>query len=298
MDSFFFSSALNIHTVQTDRKVLRWAWNRGLFENPAELERCRQQKINWFAGFLFPVSHEDRLLEIMKFFLSLFLLDDLMEVKADKDLLRYLDGLKNPVRLVSTDRLDRLSCALIDLKGSLSNHFTKKEEVIEWEEAWHSYLDGLLWEMKNKIDKRLPGLQEYRYLRPFASGVYLAILLARDKGHPKECKTELLEFEISRFICLANDISSFEKEYSVGEFHNEVFIQSQFMGKDAMISAKKDLQMIGRRIITLSQMIEPNLKFCGDWIRRLHLLVGGCLAWSELSTRYQAHVNGKSTPHR
>jgi hypothetical protein len=297
MDILFFSSALNIHTQAADSKVLRWAWEKGLFENPAELERCRQQKINWFAGYLFPESQEEKLLEIMKFFLGLFLLDDLTDVQTDKSHLLVLERLKNSVRIDSSHRLDRLSAALIDLKGNLSKYFTADHAAIEWEEAWHNYLNGLLWEVKNKLNRKLPSLEEYRYLRPFASGVFLAILLARGEGHLKECRTELLELELSRFICLANDISSFEKEFLKGEFHNEVFIQSQSMGADALIWAKKELQMQGKRIYTLSTMIALKLTACADWIRRLHLLVGGCLAWTELTTRYQAHVNGKSTPN-
>lgn len=298
MDILFFSSALNIRTLTADREVLRWAWEKGLFENPAELERCRQQKINWFAGFLFPESHEEKLLEIMKFFLGLFLLDDLTEVQSDQGHLLVLERLKNSVRIDSSDRLNRLAASLIDLKGNLSKYFTADNAATEWEEAWQSYLDGLLWEMKNKLTKKLPSLEEYRYLRPFASGVFLAILLARGENHLKECRTELLELEISRFICLANDISSFEKEFLKGEYHNEVFIQSQSMGDDdALIWAKKELQMQGKRIFTLSTMVELKLTACGDWIKRLHLLVGGCLAWSELTSRYQSHVNGKSTPY-
>lgn len=295
MDSIFFSSALNIYTLEADRQVLRWAWHQGLFQNPAELERFRLQKINWFAGYLFPECQFDKLLEVMKFFLGLFLLDDLMEVEADQEFLRVLDRLKNSKQMESKNRLDRLSNYLIAQKEVLKNSFPTKEVAEEWEVAWKNYVKGLIWEMRNKLSRQIPSLQEYRYLRPIASGVFLAIFLARGVSHDKECKTELLELEISRFICLANDISSYEKEFSKGEFHNEVFIQSQSMGEDALIWAKKELQMQGKRIFILSKMIEPRSTFCGDWIKRLHLLVGGCLAWSELTTRYQTPINGKSS---
>lgn len=297
MDGLFFSSALNIHTPSADRRVLRWAWDSGLFENPAELERCRQQKINWFAGFLFPESQEERLEEIMKFFLGLFLLDDLMEVQTHQDHIQVLARLKNSIRVYSSHRLDRLVATLSDQKENLRKYFSEDKTALEWEEAWQNYLHGLTWEVKNKLNGKIPSLEEYRNFRPFASGVFLAILLARGEDHLKECRTELLELEIGRFICLANDLASFEKEFLKGEFHNEIFIQSQSLGADAMTWAKKELLMQRKRIFTLSALIALKLTACKNWIKRLHLLIGGCLAWSELTTRYQAHVNGKSKPH-
>lgn len=297
MDFFDFSSALNIRTIAMDRLALRWAWESGLFEHPSELEQFRLQKVNWFAGYLFPESNPDKLFLIMKFFLGLFLLDDLMEGQDKSKILVVLEGLNHSEIQSSSDRLGRLISTLLELKKALSTRFVQNHATLEWEEGWKSYVNGLVWELKNKLEGRRPSLQEYRNLRPFASGVFLAILLAREETLLDECRSELLELEIGRFICLANDISSFEKEFSQGEFHNEVYIQSQSMGDEALIWAKKELKMQGKRINTLSKVLISQSSACQEWIKRLHLLIGGCLAWSALTPRYQGQVNGKSKFH-
>lgn len=71
MTSLQFPAALHMQTASLDTKVLRWAWSAGLFETHAELERCRIQKINWFAGYLFPEESEKKEWSLLCGFFSL-----------------------------------------------------------------------------------------------------------------------------------------------------------------------------------------------------------------------------------
>ncbi|PZV82298.1 hypothetical protein CLV31_109159 [Algoriphagus aquaeductus] len=290
-----FPSALHRSTGECDLKVLRWAWQSGLFESHAELERFRVEKINWFAGFLYPEIDAEKLTLVMQFFLGLFLLDDLLDQDPSLSHMDYLEGLSRSSMNKDKGRKERIGNRLLELKEKLKNSFPEENSKREWEGSWKEYLNGLQWEIRNKIEGKIPDLEDYKYFRPYSSGVFLAIQLARTKKHFKNCETGILESTIARYICLSNDLVSLSKEKKANDFYNELIILQASFGRDAEAIAKKELGVLEEKIVSLSRLVTENDESCQTWINRLLHLVGGCLAWSAMTVRYFSPVNGKPT---
>lgn len=287
-----FPSALHPKTSFLDLSVLRWGWNAGLFEHHAELERCRIQKINWFAGYLFPLEMPEKLELIMRFFLCLFLLDDLLDNYLGSDSLDYLKSLKSSSPQTETIRINALGHALIQTHNSLREIGPSGIWQKEWLEAWENYISGLQWEVENKSKNLIPQLEDYRLYRPLGSGVFLAIHLLRTASHPDTCEADLLENDIARLICLSNDLASSEKEFAIGDFHNELIILKESLGEQVQAWAVQEIRFIEKRIFALGNEVGTKSETCKRWVENLFLLVGGCLAWSEETSRYVAYVNG------
>ncbi|WP_026968018.1 terpene synthase family protein [Algoriphagus terrigena] len=291
-----FPSAFNPHCLALEPEILRWAWNAGLFEEVAELERCRLQRINSFPGFLFPSLPSDKLAPVMKFFLCLFLLDDLLDVELDVDKISYLEKLSCPTdaEFGELTRTERLGKQLSSLHQDIGNRIIDTLDESEWEEAWEVYISGLQWEVKNKSEGKIPSLSEYRISRPYSSGVYLAIQLLRPAQFDESCMTLYLEMDIARFICLSNDLDSLEKEHDLNDFHNEVRLLQLTTEKDVLPWVAEELNSLRLKIFELAAMLSQNSESCGKWVSSLLHLVGGCMAWASGNLRYQNKVNGKS----
>lgn len=292
MTSSFFPSALHLATRELDVEVLRWAWSAGLFESHAELERCRIQKINWFAGYLFPEESEKRMELIMRFFLCLFLLDDLLDHVSEMDGFNFLRRMILMSPKSESPRLHALGSALLLTHESLGKLGPSEHWKKGWIEAWTHYIAGLLWEMKNKSWSQMPNLEDYRFYRPLSSGAFLAIHLLRPSIYPNACEAELLELAIARLICLSNDLVSFDKESSIGDFHNELIILKSELGDKVQAWASMEIRSVQKRIHVLATGVASQSTTCRSWVDCLFLLVGGCLAWSDETSRYVSYVNG------
>lgn len=297
MNANFFPSALNTGTRVLDDKVLKWAWDAGLFESPAELQRCRIQKINWFAGYLFPQEQPERLELIMKFFLGLFLLDDLLDIVIDSPMIDFLEGMKNGNSIHPNSRLHSLGSELLLLHRVIEEEYAFPFVREQWNSSWLDYLEALQWEIRIKIDGITPRLEEYRINRPKTSGVYLAILLIRQGKDMRGCISELLEFSMARYIYLSNDLASYTKELAIGDPHNEIIILMESMGDAAVTWAQQEVKQLRKRILLLTEQVCMNFGTCEEWIHRLLLLAGGCEAWTAETSRYKKYINGNLGRH-
>ncbi|MEB2778470.1 terpene synthase family protein [Algoriphagus sp. D3-2-R+10] len=294
---FEFPIAINRHCKTLDVQILNWAWKAGLFEDPAELERCRLQKINWFAGYLFPEELPERLELIMKFFLGLFLLDDLLDIAIDIAMIEFLEGLKTGNSSHANERLACLGSILLLLHKAIRQEYESPIAEKEWNNAWLDYLEALQWETQTKIDGIPPVLKEYRFYRPIASGVYMAMLLVRKENDMRGCISELLELSMARYICLSNDLASYLKELAIGDSHNEVLLLMESMGDTAIPWVQKEVNQLRKWILLLADQVCKKSDECDDWIRGFLLLAGGCGAWTAETSRYQAYINGSSRSH-
>ncbi len=275
-----------------DREVLRWAWAAGLFDSPAELERCRLQKVNWFASYLFPEEMPERLELIMKFFLCLFLLDDLLDIRMEAGMVDFLKGLKAGDPSTGDTRLNMLGSELLLLQQAIQQEKTFPGAKDEWNTLWLDYLEALQWEIQIKTKGQSPRLEEYKMYRPVASGSYLALHLLRKKNVGHRCGAELLEYTTARYICLSNDLVSYEKELAVGDTLNEVLILGKDMGGTALSWVQQEINTLRKRIVLLADELGRQSDECKDWIRSLLLMAGGCGAWTAATSRYQAYING------
>lgn len=288
--------SFNPYCKGLDGQVLRWAWDEGLFEDPAELERCRTQQINSFSGFLYPEFEEQKLELVMKFFLTLFLLDDLMDIDFSDEKLNFLEKLatEDHVFFPKRDRLSRLGNQVVTLYAQVGREIITPSSQYEWQLIWDLYTSGMHWEFKNKVTGKIPDLGIYRTLRPFTSGVRLAILISRSDSFDDSCRSVVLENRIARFISLSNDLDSYRKEMEVEDYHNEVLLLQLTTEKDVVPKIREELQSLYQRILIITQRLIEDSEACMPWVNSLLNLVAGCVAWSRKTYRYQANINGKS----
>lgn len=297
MEPVEFPVALNPSTPRLDKEVLKWAWSNRLFLSNEELEKARIQKLNWFASYLFPEAEEEVLRGTMKFFLWLFLIDDLLDSEHQSSARVFLDQLQNPKPGISCGRFDIFLGVLSEIKVwwlGLGDEQWQKD----WHQTWNLYLDAIRWEFQNKRTRVRPSLSEYQSYRMYFSGVYLAIHLLRLPDLIGSCESDFLESKIARLICLSNDLSSAEKENQIGDYHNEMLllIGEQDISPDrARTFLNAEIKNLFRDIKSLSEIITKISIPCSHWTRRLNLLLGGCLYWASQDTnRYNSSVNGHS----
>lgn len=286
--------AVHKDTLKLDTAVLKWAYAAGILVSPGEVEAYHKEKINFFAGYLYPTISPEQLEWIMRLFLWLFVVDD----RLDREDLT-----------ISVDFVTRLKAGLAPAEGSpfLPLHLSLQalsasspgKDQPEWGKGWtlhwSDFVEGLEWELDNKIHERDPELADYRFYRPHISGVYLALhFLKLNHDFSSSCTTVLLEYKVARWICLSNDLISSRKEERIGDLHNELVLMSKIVpARDARAYLETECNVLLRHIRQLQADILVEAPVCRDWLSALNLLLGGCAYWSnEVTVRYESYVNG------
>lgn len=300
MDNSHLPVAVNRHTRELDLKVLRWSYSRNIISTHEELTQIQHQKINYFAGYLFPQSSGPGLEWIMKCFLWLFVLDDLQEKVSERDFQLLIQALSS-ASIEDNPLLDNpMVLTWQELRSELSERFDS-DWLSQWDQHWQNFLSGQLWEKRNKTAEVLPDLFDYQQNRLYISGVYLSFQLLRGEYIPlKRSQSELLEYKIARWICLSNDLISADKEIKSKDCHNELIIIA-LLSAGNLPGAKKYLEgerdRLKEEIEELSQEFSNLAPDCRAWLEAMNLLMGGCAFWSnEVTLRYGTYLNGISHP--
>jgi hypothetical protein len=298
MEANHLPVAVNRLTKDLDLKVLRWAFSRKIVSTHEELTQIQLQKINYFAGYLFPLSSSKDLEWIMKCFLWLFILDDVQEKIAEGEFQAVIQALRPESKEENSFLDNPMVVTWFELKSELSARFDS-DWLSEWNVHWQDFLSGQLWEKGNKTAGRIPHLTDYQLNRLYVSGVYLSFQLLKAENQPQpSCQSELLEYKIARWICLSNDLISADKEIQSKDVHNELIIIAHLSGGD-LPSTKKYLERKKDRlkdeIEKLSLELSNSASECHAWLEGLKLLMGGCAFWSnEVTLRYGSYLNGVS----
>lgn len=227
---------LNPNFGRVNDLVQTWAEKGNLYYNREEKRKCDHQQLNKFAARLFPLANEEELLNITKLFLVLFCLDD----RADK--------LKGQVRVnFWKEQLDLFSyhqkkaglgaCCIDEVYyelhwGWFRRRTTENRLGLHLIKHIRKFLKAGMWEAKNLARSKPPTIIKYIYQLKHCSGagIALELLAYLEKSnlppelfHHKELAP--LFQTIIELICLSNDLTSYEKEDKVGDFHNLVILQ-------------------------------------------------------------------------
>lgn len=94
-----------------------------------------------------------------------------------------------------------------------------------------SYLEGVVWEASNHTVEQIPSRAVYQSMRSYTSGMYMLwdfIEFTGDFLLPDTVVEDPMVVELARtanmVVSLSNDIHSFDKEASIGDFHNIVIV--------------------------------------------------------------------------
>ncbi|PZX59348.1 hypothetical protein LV84_01379 [Algoriphagus ratkowskyi] len=290
MNFLNFPSALHVKTRYTDESVLKWAetWLVTSDGNPdwEIIERCRVQQLNWFTCYLFPGMELNKLERIAKLFFCLFILDDLLDLMDDEEAEGFLQEMAHDQLIEGKMILTGLGLPIDTCYLDILECFSQEALKDRFQRAWNLHIAGLEWEMKNRRGKWKLTLEDYQYMRPHSSGVYIAIELLRGDILFNSDTMEL-ENDIARFVCLSNDLVSAPKERAIGDMHNEVLLLSEEYGEEVAIEmVKGELSYLQKKIRTSSILISQVSMENKIWVDGLLLLLGGCLYWSAETERY------------
>ncbi|WP_332914452.1 terpene synthase family protein [Algoriphagus boritolerans] len=125
----------------------------------------------------------------------------------------------------------------------------------------------------------------------------MAIHLLRPSVYPNACEAGLLELAIARLICLSNDLVSFEKESSIGDFHNELIILRSELGDKVQAWASMEIRSVQKRIHLLARGVASQSTACRTWVECLFFAGWRLLGWSDETSRYVSYVNGTLRPN-
>lgn len=239
MKRFHFPAALPVNTLEMDKSVLRWAQTclvTGDGEPDWEVfDRCHEQKLYWLACYLFPRIEATKLEGIAKLFFCLLTLDDLLDLMDGEEA-------ESLLAKMTVDKLEQgkfmvsgLGLALDTCYVHILEYFSDDDQKERFMHIWDLYIEGLLWEIKNKRGIWKLTLEDYQRMRPHSSGVYIVIELLRGNLPFYGNDTIELESDIARFIYLSNDLISASKEQSINDFNNEVLLISKGCGKEEAV---------------------------------------------------------------
>lgn len=294
MADYQFQVAVNLYTKELDEEILKWAYSKKIIPSLKGIQRFKREKVNYFAGYLFPQASSSNLEWIMKVFLWLFVFEELQEKSHPREFRVLLWVLMKKKRTQNPFLLEYM----FDVWKELMETSPGKSNISwqsEWESTWLAFLQGIEWETRNQNAKIIPSLSDYHYYRPHLSGVYLALhYLKLDLRPDESCISELLEFKIARWICLSNDLLSAEKEKKDGDYHNELLILSESVPYGLALNyLDLELKKLYRQIESMKSTVSQQSAACKKWIESLNLLMGGCVFWSnEITIRYESHING------
>lgn len=291
MKDLIFPVALSIHLIQLEKKTLKWLENVHLLKKKNDIAEIREQKIIRFAAYLFPEMEINRLEIVMRFFCCLFLLDDRLDHITPEEGLDWINCLCDEK---TERRFNPLIFEILKLNREMLRLSDKKKWRKGWIENWDFHLEGLLWELDNRCKRSTPDLRDYQIQRPFASGVFLALHLLRMEFFENSLIVQKLEWDVSRLIVLSNDLSSSEKEKSMGDFQNELLLLEVFIGSSqAKNRVENEIIRLHSQIIQVAERIRLEYPKMEKWLESIMLLLGGCHYWSEITARYFAKINGE-----
>lgn len=164
-----------------------------------------------------------------------------------------------------------------------------------------AYLNALSWEATNRADGTVPPLDEYLHMRPITAGLQIdrAFLEVMDgvrlpcavRNHPQ---VQQLAVHADRAVCWSNDILSLEKELQDGDVHNliPVLMHARCLSRQAALDEAARMYhheveqfLAGEQALPSFGPAEDQL-LC-EYAGLLRDRVGGILAWSHHSSRYQ-----------
>ncbi|GAB2620681.1 terpene synthase family protein [Belliella aquatica] len=301
-----FESMINPLSDELDELTTSWAVHFGLLKTRKQVNAVKQMKINAFASCLYPNAQKQLLLPVTKFYLILFLLDDLT------DNLKHAD--QNEIEAIYLDYINILNEEESKIKIPFSeafNSFTSewrevvtKEDYQEFTKSFKEYIEFQQWELESNNSKEIPPIQEYCFKRPYSSGAYLAIyfmkILIKFPLQDKEiegCQLHYLESKATSLICLANDIGSFYKEMNEGSIHNFLIIlmeEHKFSVDESMEIAKQKHNRLLFQFIQLCSLTkDKNNPILSKYIQALKYMIAGSHYWSTSETiRYHNNLNG------
>jgi 5-epi-alpha-selinene synthase len=304
-----FTSALNPRTEAAHAHTRAWAERFGLVGTDQIARQVATERFTWLVGGFYPWAQQRELELISDFTSWLFWHDDVCDettlgedpvaLAAQFDWLLGILGHARPVR-----RGDAFDRALADLRDRFEEAAPSRGWLARMVASVQQYFEGCVWEAANRRHGRVPGVDVYKAMRPFAGGMYIyrdfvelaarAELALVARAHPEVHRLEAITINVA---CWHNDLFSLEKELAYGDVHNLVVVlaRERRLGVAEARAAAVDwcndevlaFERIVRRLPALGVEVDAAI---AAHARSLGALMRGNFDWSLATARYQGSL--------
>jgi hypothetical protein len=314
-----FPSQVNPYLDEARTHLAAWVRDIGLVQRDSARRRFERADFGWFAAVVYPTADRRHLELMADWFAWLFLVDDQLDdggvgrslEQADAAVATLLSILEDPAQIEIGPAGHGLPTAVSSLADLWRR--TAAGAPAQWRRRFSRHLEECLttaavWEAGNRVRGIVPDEQTYVEKRRHTGAIYVCMDLIDITEHldVPEALYDAPEFTAAlnaacNVVCWTNDIYSLEKERSLGEIHNLVYLVERHRGlepEEAMAEVCAATSAETRRFLTAERellqaypgdagLLEPYVAGMRSWIR-------GNLDWSASTKRYRPSV--EATP--
>ncbi|WP_437547427.1 terpene cyclase [Sorangium sp. So ce367] len=284
------------------RRTLQWVRRLRLVSDDRALSRIKAANVADLAAWLLPSSSMHTLQLASDFTAALFLLDDAYDegdLSADPEVVAGLNDkyLGELFGYAQADLCDPLTRGLLDVRDRIKSqhpHFF----LNRWLSHFQYYYEANLWEANNRLQGRVPDVDEYLMMRRFSGAVYtycdLLELLLEDPLPLEIVQHPLLQSVrdiCNDILCWTNDYFSLEKELKCGEVHNLIIVLRENYKITLSQAVAQLRRMHDDRVAEYQDVKEKALALWSDDRIRLYLdaadaMIAGNKRWALAAGRY------------
>ncbi|WP_437622180.1 terpene synthase family protein [Sorangium sp. So ce1151] len=285
-----------------EHRTLDWVRRLRLATDDRALARIKAASVAHLAAWVFPSASVQTLQLASDFTAVLFLLDDAYdegELSADPRAVARLNEkyLGELFGYVEADRGDPLTRGLLDIRDRIRDsrpHFF----LNRWLSHFQYYYEANLWEANNRMQRRVPGVEEYIMMRRYSGAVYPycdMIELLLDQPLPLEVvqhpQLQSVREICNDILCWTNDYFSLEKELRSGEVHNLIVVLRDNGGLTLEEAAARLRHMHDARVAEYQDLKEKVLASwstsgISQYLDAVDAMIAGHQRWALAALRY------------
>lgn len=307
-----FPSYVHPDALEIEEHTASWAYHfHPILRSKEEISYYKKNKFSYLSSCLYPEIELERGFWISKLYLWLFYLDDMSDdIFPDlrEDFWGYL--LVGVNSIIQGKHYQIIPTRINDFLNAFKDLYQEfKSLVLDNKELENLIFSELIKYLReNKIEANFkvkanpPSLTAYQNSRPIFSGGNLALALcAFESGqkfkmqNPDWQKTNDLRSLAARLIYLSNDLISYQKEASQGDFMNLVALLMHHKKMEFKVAQQEVLNVHAE---TLKKFMELDKKWKEEYrpensgilqyLKQIKYKVAGSVHWSlSISTRYK-----------
>ena len=302
-----FSSPLHPHVDLVEQRALDWACQFQIIPNDMVYQHVANVKATWLLGWAYPQAPLDALQLIADWNIWILMWDDFCGSgnlgRQPRRIAAMQEHFLTILRGTPPEHYDGpLAWGLHDIRQRLAAH-ASDAWVQRFSSSVELFFSACEWEATNRVHHRIPDIETYLQMRPWAIGLYpyLDLFDITDdtpvpslvRMHPVVHHATLLAAQI---ICWANDIVSFEKELAQDDWHNLVLIlhHTEQMPLQQAIQEVANQHDAAMQIFVdldshMPSFAPPLNRSLQHYLATLRSWVSANIQWSQLTGRYQLH---------
>lgn len=316
-----FSARINVHRELVWSRARAWLRRTGLVQSDAAMQRAESIDYSELGARTWPDAGPDELELVTCWVIWLFMIDDQFDDchlgERRDDARALVEGCERVLTcpIDSAYATNPVEAGLLDIWTRVAPHMSPRLQERFSRHTRH-YVRSLLWEVENRVERKVPDLLAYAEARRDTGAVLTIFDLIeyanRAELSPALCRNPLVEtLRVCAMdnICMINDIISHDKESARGEVNNYVCVCQHWLGCDTRTAMQYVNELQARRTALFLQskeklesdlgrldVSEAERSACARYVAGLESWMQGNLDFSLGSARYfevEASVQGR-----